>query len=57
MIILNLLRWIMRVNFHFKHFYDYCMSIKIDVEHYVIHDTHTQNGLVESFIKRLQLIA
>jgi hypothetical protein len=37
-------------------FYDYCMSIGINVEHPVAH-THTQNGLVESFIKRLQLIA
>jgi hypothetical protein len=32
------------------------MSIGIDVEHPVAH-THTQNGLAESFIKRLQLIA
>ena len=31
------------------------MSIDIDIEHHVAH-THTQNGLVESFIKRLQLI-
>jgi hypothetical protein len=37
-------------------FYDYCMSIEINVEHLVAH-THTQNGLAESFIKRLQLIA
>jgi transposase InsO family protein len=37
-------------------FYDYCMSIGINVEHPVAH-THTQNGLAESFIKRLQLIA
>ncbi|KAF7137709.1 hypothetical protein RHSIM_Rhsim07G0041900 [Rhododendron simsii] len=37
-------------------FNDYCMSIGIDVEHPVAH-THTQNGLAESFIKRLQLIA
>jgi hypothetical protein len=37
-------------------FYDYCMSIRINVEHLVAH-THTQNGLAESFIKRLQLIA
>ena len=35
-------------------FSDYCMSIRINVEHPI---THTQNGLVESFIKRLQLIA
>jgi len=37
-------------------FYDYCMSIDIHVENLVAH-THTQNGLAESFIKRLQLIA
>jgi len=37
-------------------FYDYCMSIGIDVEHPVAH-VHTQNGLAESLIKRLQLIA
>ena len=34
----------------------YCMSIGIDVEHPVAH-THTQNGLAESLIKRLQIIA
>lgn len=39
-----------------KIFDDYCMSIGIDVEHSVAH-VHTQNGLAESFIKRLQLIA
>ena len=32
------------------------MSIGIDVQHPVAH-VHSQNGLVESFIKRLQLIA
>ncbi|KAL0392725.1 UNVERIFIED_CONTAM: Retrovirus-related Pol polyprotein from transposon TNT 1-94 [Sesamum radiatum] len=37
-------------------FNDSCMSIGIDVEHPVAH-VHTQNGLAESFIKRLQLIA
>ena len=37
-------------------FDDYCMSIGIDVEHPVAH-THTQNGLAESLIKRLQIIA
>ena len=37
-------------------FNDYCMSIGIDVEHPVAH-THTQNGLAESLIKRLQIIA
>ena len=32
------------------------MSVGIDVEYLVAH-THTQNGLVESLIKPLQLIA
>ena len=37
-------------------FTNYCMLIEINVEHLVA-DTHTQNGLVESLIKYLQLIA
>jgi hypothetical protein len=37
-------------------FNEYCMSIGIDIEHPVAH-VHTQNGLAESFIKRLNLIA
>ena len=37
-------------------FNEYCMSLGIDVEHPVAH-VHTQNGLAESMIKRLQLIA
>ena len=37
-------------------FNDYCMSIGIIVEHPVAY-VHIQNGLAESFIKRLQLIA
>ncbi|KAL0324092.1 UNVERIFIED_CONTAM: hypothetical protein Scaly_2376300 [Sesamum calycinum] len=37
-------------------FNDYCQSIGIVVEHPVAH-VHTQNGLAESLIKRLQLIA
>ena len=32
------------------------MSIGIDVEHPVLH-VHTQNGLAEAFIKRIQMIA
>ena len=32
------------------------MSVRINIENLVAH-THTQNGLTESFIKRLQLIA
>ena len=35
---------------------DYCMSIEINIEHPVAH-VHTQNGLAEYLIKRLQLIA
>ena len=37
-------------------FLDYCMSLGIDVQYSIVH-VHTQNGLAESFIKRLQLIA
>ena len=33
-------------------FLDYCMSIGIDVQYSISH-VHTQNGLAESFIKRL----
>ena len=36
-------------------FIDYCMSVEINIEHPITH-THTQNGLAESFVKRLQLI-
>jgi hypothetical protein len=32
------------------------MSLGINIEHHVAH-VHTQNGLVKSLIKRLQLIA
>ena len=39
-----------------KTFNDYCMSVGIEVEHMIAH-VHTQNGLAEAFIKRLQLIA
>ena len=39
-----------------KAFDDYCMSVGIKVEHPIAH-VHTQNGLAEAFIKRLQLIA
>jgi hypothetical protein len=42
--------------FRSQAFDDYCMSIGIEIEHSVAH-VHTQNGLAESFIKRLQLIA
>ena len=36
-------------------FIDYCMLVRIIIEYPIAH-THNQNGLVESFIKRLQLI-
>ena len=42
--------------FTFQAFNDYCMSMGVSVEHSVAH-VHTQNGLAESFIKRIQLIA
>ena len=35
---------------------DYDMSVEINIEHLVAH-VRTQNGLAESLIKRLQLIA
>ena len=35
---------------------NYCIPDGLNVEHIVAY-THTQNGLVESLIKRLQLIA
>ena len=37
-------------------FNDYCTAIGITIEHPVAH-VHTQNGLAESFIKQIQLIA
>ena len=42
--------------FTFQAFNSFYTFIGIDVEHPVAH-VHTQNGLAESFIKRLQLIA
>jgi hypothetical protein len=39
-----------------KVFNDYCMALGIKVEHSVPH-VHTQNGLAESLIKRIKLIA
>ena len=42
--------------FSSQSFNDYCLAIGIRVEHSVAH-VHTQNGLAESLIKRLQLIA
>ena len=42
--------------FSSKIFFYYCMSLGIDVQYHVAH-VHSQNGLVESFIKHLQLIS
>jgi hypothetical protein len=39
-----------------KVFNDYCMALGIKVEHSVPH-VHTQNGLTESLIKRIKLMA
>src|SRR3954468_12328392 len=39
-----------------KSFDDYCLALGIQVEHSVPH-VHTQNGLAESLIKRIKLIA
>ena len=38
-----------------KSFDAYCASLGIEVEHPIPH-VHTQNGLAESFIKRIQII-
>jgi IS30 family transposase len=37
-------------------FNDYCIAMGIEVQHYVPY-VHTQNGLAESLIKRIKLIA
>jgi hypothetical protein len=37
-------------------FNDYCMAMEIQVQHFVPY-VHTQNGLAESLIKRIKLIA
>ena len=39
-----------------KSFDDYCLALGIQVEHLVPH-VHTQNGLAESLIKKIKLIA
>ncbi|KAM1432930.1 hypothetical protein ACFXTO_015416 [Malus domestica] len=38
-----------------KTFDDYCMLVRVEIEHPVPH-VHTHNGLAEAFIKRLQII-
>jgi len=42
--------------FSSKAFNDYCMALGINMEHSVPY-VHTQNGLAESLIKRIKLIA
>jgi hypothetical protein len=42
--------------FSSKAFYDYCMALGINVKHSIPY-VHTQNGLPESLIKRVKLIA
>ena len=42
--------------FSSKAFNDYCMTLGIQVQHSVPY-VHTQNGLAESLIKRIKLIA
>jgi transposase InsO family protein len=42
--------------FSSKAFNDYCMALGIQVQHSVPY-VHTQNGLAESLIKRIKLIA
>jgi hypothetical protein len=42
--------------FSSRAFNDYCMAQRIHIEHYVPY-VHTQNGLAESLIKRIKLIA
>ena len=39
-----------------KAFDNYCLSVRIDVEHPIAH-VHIQNGLAEAFMKQLKLIA
>jgi len=42
--------------FSFHAFNDYCLAMRIHVQ-YSIPYVHTQNGLAESLIKRIKLIA
>jgi hypothetical protein len=42
-------------SFTLKIFNDYCMSIEIDVEHPIPY-VHTQNGLAEVAIKKIQMV-
>jgi hypothetical protein len=42
--------------FSSRAFNDYCMAQGIEVQHSVLY-VHTQNGLVESLIERIKLIA
>jgi hypothetical protein len=40
--------------FSSRAFNDYCMALRIQVQHSVLY-VHTQNGLVKSLIKRIEL--
>ena len=42
--------------FSSKAFNDYCMALRIEVQHSMLY-VHTQNGLAKSLIKRIKLIA
>ena len=52
----NMLDWIMLENSHLKFFMTIACQLRIEVKHPVPH-VHTQNGLADAFIKRLQMIA
>ena len=52
----NQFEWTMLLNFSQRLFNDYCMALEIQVQHSVPY-VHTQNGLAESLIKRIKLIA
>ena len=47
---------IIAAEFSSRAFNDYCMALGIQVQHFVLY-VHTQNGLAESLIKRIKLIA
>ena len=53
---INFIRLDNAAEFSSQSFNEYCLAIGIKVQHSVDH-VHTQNGLAESLIKRLQLIA
>jgi hypothetical protein len=53
---IQLIRMDNAAEFSFRAFNDYCKALEIQVQHSVPY-VHTQNGLAESFIKRIKLIA